>query len=95
MRIDRPTCNLKTCRHCFDGNCLDKKAYSRCPYKNPWIPVEAGPPKNDEAVLISHMNGVTKAWWNGRFWSNALTKRFKTVEAWMPLPDKYVPHKEG
>lgn len=32
MRIDLPTCNLKTCRHCFDGNCTDRNAYDRCEY---------------------------------------------------------------
>ena len=32
MRIDRPTCGLKTCRHYFDGNCLDKTAYNKCDY---------------------------------------------------------------
>ena len=32
MRIDLPTCNLKTCRHCFDGNCTDRKARDRCEY---------------------------------------------------------------
>ena len=32
MRIDLPTCNLKTCRHWFDGNCTDRNAYNRCEY---------------------------------------------------------------
>lgn len=30
MNIDKPLCNLKTCRYCHDGNCfLD---YERCEY---------------------------------------------------------------
>ena len=32
MRIDLPTCNLKTCRYCFDGNCTDRKVRERCVY---------------------------------------------------------------
>lgn len=32
MRIDRPTCGLKTCRHYSDGNCLNKKEYEKCDY---------------------------------------------------------------
>lgn len=32
MRIDLPQCNLKTCRHCFDGNCIDTDKYEQCSY---------------------------------------------------------------
>lgn len=33
MRIDLPTCNLKTCRYCFDHNCTNKIEYDRCEYQ--------------------------------------------------------------
>ena len=46
-------------------------------------------PNNDDAVLITHSQGVTKAWWNGRYWTNGMTKKIKTVLAWMPLPKPY------
>ena len=54
-----------------------------------WIPCAEKLPENDESVLITHSQGVTKAWWNGRIWMNGLTKKFKTVIAWMPLPKAY------
>lgn len=56
---------------------------------NDWIPVEEKMPEDFDSVLISHSKGVTKAWWNGRVWCNGMTKRFKTVLAWMPLPTQY------
>lgn len=54
-----------------------------------WIPCSEWLPENDDAVLISHKHGVGKAWWNGRFWSSATKKCYKTVTAWMPLPEPY------
>lgn len=32
MRIDLPSCNLKSCRYCSDANCRDKNRYSSCDY---------------------------------------------------------------
>ena len=32
MRIDLPQCNLRSCRHQFDGNCTCKTEHSRCKY---------------------------------------------------------------
>ena len=32
MRIDLPQCNLKTCRHYFDGNCMDRNKHEICKY---------------------------------------------------------------
>ena len=60
-------------------------------YNDGWISVDDRLPENDDAVLISHKNGVTKAWWNGRFWTSATKKYYKTVLAWMPLPEPYKP----
>ena len=54
-----------------------------------WIPCSERLPENDESVLISHSHGVAKAWWNGRFWSSVSIKKYKTVVAWMPLPEPY------
>lgn len=34
MNIDKPLCNLKTCRHYFDGNCINDQAFARCEYAN-------------------------------------------------------------
>ena len=62
---------------------IAEKAVS--PYR--WIPCSERMPKNDEAVLVSHCNGVSKAWWNGRCWTNGLVKKLDTVIAWMPLPE--------
>ena len=59
-----------------------------------WIPVTERLPENDDAVLISHKHGVGKAWWNGRFWSSATKKCYKTVLAWMPLPEPYMEGQE-
>lgn len=33
MRIDLPTCGFKSCRYCFDGNCINKVEYDRCEYR--------------------------------------------------------------
>ena len=55
----------------------------------PWIPCSERLPDNDESVLISNSHGVTKAWWNGRFWTSIAVKKYKTVIAWMPLPEAY------
>ena len=55
----------------------------------PWIPCSERMPDNDESVLISNSHGVTKAWWNGRFWTSIAVKKYKTVTAWMPLPEPY------
>ena len=57
-----------------------------------WIPCSERLPDNDESVLISNSHGVTKAWWNGRFWTSIAVKKYKTVTAWMPLPE---PYREG
>ena len=54
-----------------------------------WIPCSERLPDNDESVLISNSHGVTKAWWNGRFWTSIAVKEYKTVYAWMPLPEPY------
>ena len=32
MRMELPLCNLKTCRYCFDGNCIEKIMYEQCEY---------------------------------------------------------------
>ena len=32
MRIDLPSCSLKTCKYYFDGNCTDKNKYDVCEY---------------------------------------------------------------
>lgn len=33
MRIDKPVCGFKNCRHSFDRNCTDKVEYERCEYR--------------------------------------------------------------
>lgn len=50
-------------------------------YNDGWIPVDDRLPENNDVVLISHKNGVTKAWWNGRFWTSTTKKYYKTVSA--------------
>ena len=59
-----------------------------------WIPCSERLPDNDESVLISNSHGVTKAWWNGRFWTSIAVKKYKTVTAWMPMPKPYSEDKE-
>lgn len=53
MWIDYPLCNLKTCRKQFDGNCIDKRAYEKCSYKNPWIPCSVMLPEEGRACLLT------------------------------------------
>ena len=62
---------------------------SMLPSAQQWIPCSERLPDNDESVLISNSHGVTKAWWNGRFWTSIAVKKYKTVTAWMPLPEPY------
>ena len=57
--------------------------------KSQWIPCSERLPDNDDSVLISNKNGVTKAWWTGRSWTSIAVKNYKTVTAWMPLPEPY------
>lgn len=54
-----------------------------------WISVKKALPENDDAVLVTHSRGVSKAWWNGRIWSSAVQTRLKTVKAWKPIPEPY------
>lgn len=30
MLIEKPRCNFKNCRYCFDGNCRDASKYENC-----------------------------------------------------------------
>ena len=30
MLIDKPQCNFKNCRYCFDGNCVNASRYENC-----------------------------------------------------------------
>lgn len=30
MLIDKPRCNFKNCRYCFDGNCYSADKYENC-----------------------------------------------------------------
>ena len=34
MNIDKPLCSMQTCRHYFDGNCINDQAFDRCEYAN-------------------------------------------------------------
>ena len=54
-----------------------------------WIPVTEILPENDDKVLITHSHGISMAWWNGRYWTGSMIKKYKTVTAWMPLPEPY------
>ena len=54
-----------------------------------WIPVTEILPENDDKVLITHSHGISMAWWNGRYWTGSMIKKYKTVMAWMPLPEPY------
>ena len=64
---------------------------------NGWIPCEKKLPDEFVNVLISHSKGVTIAWWNGRYWTSGCrgVNMYKTVEAWMPLPEKYKRNKNA
>ena len=57
-----------------------------------WIPVAKILPENDDKVVITHSHGVSMAWWNGRYWTGAMVRKYLTVKAWMPLPE---PYREG
>ena len=54
-----------------------------------WIPVTEMFPENDDKVLITHSHGIGMAWWNGRYWTGSMIKKYKTVTAWMPLPEPW------
>ena len=54
-----------------------------------WIPVTEILPENDDKVLITHSHGVGMAWWNGRYWTGSMIRKYKTVTAWLPLPERY------
>ena len=63
-----------------------------CPSAQPeqrWIPVTEILPENDDKVLITHSHGVSMAWWNGRYWTGSMIRKYKTVTAWLPLPERY------
>lgn len=55
-----------------------------------WIPVEEDLPDDWDNCLVTLKNGtVSKAWYNGTYWSNNTSKYLKTVIAWMPFPEPY------
>ena len=54
-----------------------------------WIPVTETLPENDDKVLITHSRGVSMAWWNGRYWTGSMIRKYKTVTAWLPLPEPW------
>ena len=54
-----------------------------------WSPVTEILPENDDKVLITHSHGISMAWWNGRYWTGSMIRKYKTVTAWMPLPEPY------
>ena len=60
-----------------------------------WIPVAKILPENDDKVLITHSHGVSTAWWNGRYWTSSMIRKYKTVTAWMPLPEPYQGKRKG
>ena len=62
---------------------------------NGWIPCEKEMPDAHVDVLISHSHGVSIARWNGGYWCSMTTKMYKTVAAWMPLPEKYKRNKNA
>lgn len=40
MLIDKPCCDFKDCKHHFDGNCMNKIEYGRCPYNRQKAEIE-------------------------------------------------------
>ena len=46
MNIDKPRCNFKNCRYCFDGNCINEVRREDCEYHQD---------KNHESVSIMHL----------------------------------------
>lgn len=40
MLIDKPCCDFQKCKHHFDGNCMNKIEYGRCPYNRQQAEVE-------------------------------------------------------
>lgn len=99
MNIDKPQCNLKTCRYCHDHNCFGQ--YETCEYtlaKNDrphgeWIPCSERLPEEHGYYLVqtdgSHNDVIDIAEY-GMYkklvwgWNKA-----SEVIAWMPLPDPY------
>ena len=40
MLIDKPCCDFQKCKHHFDGNCMNKIEYGRCPYNRQKAEIE-------------------------------------------------------
>lgn len=103
MNIDKPQCNLKTCRYCHDHNCFGQ--YETCEYtlaKNDrphgeWIPCSERLPEENKTVIASTKYGVfpearyTKEdGWEWAYESGAdYWEELEDVTAWMPLPEPY------
>ena len=65
MRIDLPFCNLKTCRYCFDGNCIEKNRYDTCEYailKDAQPAIEAVPVVHGKWILEANKENVNYRW---------------------------------
>lgn len=82
-------CDSDYCGECRVGRNDCEKVLEGLPSAQQWIPCSERLPDNDDSVLISNSHGVTKAWWNGKFWTSIAVKKYKTVTAWMPLPEPY------
>lgn len=86
MLIDKPLCNFKNCRYCFDGNCTSADKYENCKltdlgYEIAKLNVDLDNAKSEVArEIFEEINAFKKEYSSGNIDGNELYVRLYLLE---------------